>query len=93
MPGRGARYDVRTATQVRVELNLEDNAALIVVRDNGRGFDIDGAGGSELRTGLGLVGMRERATLCGASLSIESSSGAGTSVSLEVPLSASIWPR
>lgn len=86
-------YKHASATQVCVELAVEGDMALIGVRDNGAGFDVNGASGSGSRTGLGLVGMRERATLCGASLSIESSIGEGTSLSLRVPLSASIWPR
>ncbi|HEU5438751.1 MAG TPA: ATP-binding protein [Ktedonobacterales bacterium] len=68
------------------------------VRDDGGGFDYDGllrAGESGARPdgesslGLGLLGMRERAALIGASLSVESAPSAGTRVTLHVPLRAS----
>ena len=39
--------------------------------------------------GLGLVGMRERAMLVGATLLITSSPGSGCSVALSLPLSES----
>jgi two-component system sensor histidine kinase UhpB len=69
--------EARTAT---VELTRDDGLAVLVVGDDGRGFD-PGAGGA------GLRGMRERALLIGGALEIESRSGGGTRVRLAVPLS------
>jgi two-component system, NarL family, sensor histidine kinase UhpB len=50
------------------------------VFDAGSGFDAD-----EVPEGAGIRGMRERALLAGAALSIQSSRGVGTLVRLRVP--------
>ena len=56
---------------------------VLVIEDNGEGFDVEEA----LRCGrLGLVGMRERAEMLGGRLSIESTPGKGTAVYVEVPM-------
>ena len=66
------------ATNVEVILERRGNSVLLVVEDNGRGFETDTA--DSPGHGFGLVGMRERATLVGAVLEIESSPGMGTAV-------------
>lgn len=53
---------------------------LLEVGDDGRGFAFD-----ESERGLGIGGMRERALLIGAELTIESRPGRGTTVRLVVP--------
>jgi signal transduction histidine kinase len=67
---------------VRIELRIEDEKVIGVIRDEGRGF------GEESRTGagLGLLGMQERAAMIGGRLSIESQKGKGTSVRVELPV-------
>jgi two-component system, NarL family, sensor histidine kinase UhpB len=66
-----------SARTVRVELSFVGRTVLRI-SDDGRGF-------SEPRDGgLGLGGMRERATLAGGQLSIWSGSGAGTRVELTI---------
>ncbi len=80
--GNAARHSGASAVQV----TLARSAGLlrVVVADNGRGFDP--AVGHQ--SGLGLVGMRERAVLLGGTLHIDSAPGNGTRVVLEVPLGA-----
>jgi signal transduction histidine kinase len=51
-----------------------------VIEDDGRGFSAGSEG-----NGLGLLGMRERITLVGGRLDVESSPGSGTTLSIEVP--------
>jgi two-component system sensor histidine kinase UhpB len=66
-----------SARNVRVELSFVGRTVLRI-SDDGRGF-------SEARDGgLGLGGMRDRATLAGGQLSIWSGSGAGTRVELTI---------
>jgi two-component system, NarL family, sensor histidine kinase UhpB len=66
-----------SARNVRVELSFVGRTVLRI-SDDGRGF-------SEPRDGgLGLGGMRERATLAGGRLSIWSGAGAGTRVELTI---------
>src|SRR6188472_110109 len=69
------------AQRVEVRLRREEEGGVVLeVSDNGRGFAFD-----ESQRGLGIGGMRERALLVGAELTIESRPGAGTTVRLDVP--------
>ncbi len=66
----------------RVEVRLRrtgDGGVVLEVADDGRGFAFD-----ESQRGLGIGGMRERALLIGAELTIESGPGRGTTVRLQV---------
>ncbi len=74
------------ASNVSVLLELRKNNVVLIVEDNGEGFDAKEE--SVVRTsgkGLGLVGMRERAALVGGSLEIESAPGDGTTIFALVP--------
>ncbi len=51
--------------------------------DQGNGFDLHD---SKIDDGFGLVGMRERASLVGGSLCIDTQPGHGTLITLNVPL-------
>ena len=69
------------AGRVEVRLRREPSGGVVLeVSDDGRGFAFD-----ESQRGLGIGGMRERALLVGAELTIESRPGAGTTVRLDVP--------
>jgi signal transduction histidine kinase len=69
------------ARHVDVALTAQDGALEVTVKDDGVGFDVE-----RRRTGLGLVGMAERAELVGGHLDIESAPGAGTTVRARFPL-------
>jgi len=70
-----------SATQVEVTLDREGEHVALTVRDNGVGFDMD----APRRTGaFGLRGVRERATLLGGEVTIESAPGKGTRVELRL---------
>ncbi len=58
-----------------------DNELALAVRDDGRGVDTDPA----RPTGLGTIGMRERAMFLGGQLRIESEDGRGTAVRAVFP--------
>jgi PAS domain S-box-containing protein len=64
------------AGSVDVILERRADHVLLVIEDDGVGFDPAAAGGG----GFGLLGMQERAGLVGAMLEIESSPGKGTTV-------------
>ena len=70
------------ATVVRVRAGVEAGRLVVVVGDNGCGFDPDTVG----RTAFGLASMRERAALIGGELHIDSRFRDGTRISLFVPL-------
>lgn len=71
------------ATEVCVSLAVNSRQAVLQVRDNGRGIT---AGQAESPHSLGLIGIRERATLLGGSARIESAPGAGTTLTVVLPL-------
>ena len=71
------------AKSVRVSLCEAENDLCLVVADDGKGFSE-----SELSGSLGLLGMKERAQVCGGSLDIASSPGNGTVITVSVPLRA-----
>jgi signal transduction histidine kinase len=63
-----------------------DGEIILVVEDNGIGMSAkDKARGTTGSRGLGLAGMRERATLIGGTLEIESSPSKGTTILVRVP--------
>jgi signal transduction histidine kinase len=69
-----------SARRISVLLTRTARSAVLVVEDDGVGFD-------DARTsdGLGLTGMRERVALVGGRLRIETSD-AGTTIAVEIPL-------
>jgi signal transduction histidine kinase len=69
------------AGEIWIALSSTDGDVRLVVADNGRGFEPDAQAG----TGLGLLGMHERAELVGGKLSIRSAPGEGTTVDLYLP--------
>jgi PAS domain S-box-containing protein len=77
------------ATNASVILERRGDEVILVVEDNGKGFEADARGSNMLDShtgrGLGLVGMSERAAIVGGSLEIESSEGSGTTVFVRVP--------
>jgi two-component system, NarL family, sensor histidine kinase NreB len=71
------------ATRMDVVLDMRQGTMTLVIADDGVGFDA-----SDRRVtdeGYGLLGMRERAALVGATLEIESSHGRGTTIYVRVP--------
>ncbi len=70
------------ASAVTLSLSTDGANATLLVRDNGRGFDVDG----DFPGHLGLRTMRERAGKIGGEYQIESDLGAGTSITVIVPL-------
>jgi two-component system sensor histidine kinase UhpB len=64
-----------------------DHRAHVVITDNGRGFDsLSQARRPASDGGLGLVGMRERASLLDGTIDIVSHPGKGTTITLDIPL-------
>ncbi len=68
------------ADRAVVEVHEDASCVRVLVRDNGKGFDARSKG-----TGFGLLGMRERASLLGGELQIESPSAGGTELRARIP--------
>ena len=75
------------ATNVSVNSRLADGSWTLEVRDDGRGFDVEGMT-ARSRRNFGLQFMRERAELIGARLDLRSRTGDGTVVRLAIPIGA-----
>ncbi|MCY7303656.1 MAG: GAF domain-containing sensor histidine kinase [Thermoleophilia bacterium] len=72
-----------SAERVSIVVTRMPEKLIVIVEDDGSGFDPDAGPGE----GLGLLGMRERVQLLDGSLTIDASLGSGTMLALELPLS------
>jgi signal transduction histidine kinase len=70
------------ASIVRLSLGLRERSVVLTIEDDGRGF----SRAQEREGGFGLVGMRERIASLNGALDIESAPGAGTRLTIEIPL-------
>ena len=73
------------ASEVVLSLKMGEGSFILTVTDNGRGFD------PKLTTstgGMGLSSMNERVVKIGGNLCIQSEAGAGTIITVSVPLKA-----
>jgi len=68
-------------TQAQIEFQVADQSILLVVADNGKGFDP-----GNCNEGHGLMSLRERARSLGARLDVVSAEGAGTTITLRKEL-------
>ena len=73
------------ATRTEVVLQKQRDGLVLLIRDNGQGFD---SANPSFSKSLGLLGMRERAAMLGGQLKITSAPGQGTSVAAWIPLLA-----
>jgi signal transduction histidine kinase len=71
------------ATKVSATLQTTNDRICLSIQDDGKGFSL--INGDPGKT-LGLLGMKERATMIGGKLEINSSPGKGTAVVITVPL-------
>ncbi|MDX1548223.1 MAG: chemotaxis protein CheB, partial [Rhodothermales bacterium] len=70
-----------------VEISEDGSHLVIVVRDDGRGFDPEAAAHQRgAQDGLGLFSVRERLRLFGGDLEIEAAPGRGTRVTVRTPV-------
>ena len=71
------------ASQVWVDLSMDDDQVTLTIQDNGIGFNEEKSGSN----GIGLAGLRERITIAGGTLSVSSTPKRGTILSAQFP-----WP-
>jgi len=72
------------ASQVWVDLSMDDDQVTLTIQDNGIGFSGDRPGSN----GIGLAGLRERITIAGGSLMVSSTPKRGTILSAQFPWSS-----
>ncbi|MGC4073599.1 MAG: ATP-binding protein [Nibricoccus sp.] len=73
------------ATTIQLKLRTATNQLHLVIGDDGIGFTSDDG---TRKKGLGLTSIEERIHLLNGRLSIESSRGRGTTLSIRIPLSS-----
>jgi len=69
------------ASEIQVQLNNLDDELIIMVEDNGHGFDIQNA-----KQGLGLGNLQSRVNVLRGEMEIDSTQDKGTSVTVHIPL-------
>ncbi len=74
------------ADRLRVSLQSQEGALILLIEDNGQGFDPEkGLSQHAFGSGLGLQSMRERAELSGADYALTATPGKGTRIEV-------LWP-
>ncbi len=73
-----------SAATVRVQIDGTPEHYHLIIRDDGKGFDIH----QKKESSLGLRRMNERISLANGRMTIDSQRGAGTSISLQIPMNA-----
>jgi signal transduction histidine kinase len=75
------------ATRISISLMQDEQFLTLVVRDNGKGFDVPLAMDAVVSgKSLGLLGMFERTEIAGGSLEIDSKVGEGTTYCAKFPI-------
>jgi two-component system sensor histidine kinase UhpB len=75
------------AERAEIDMRWNGDALDVVVRDEGRGFDVPRT--VEDGSGLGLFGLGERADYLGGDVEVDSTPGRGTTVRIHVPRNGS----
>jgi signal transduction histidine kinase/ligand-binding sensor domain-containing protein len=72
------------ARQASVVVTRNEREVLLVIEDDGKGFNIETAEGPGKRRGFGITGLAERAGMLRAKLTVHSTPGQGTIVNLKL---------
>lgn len=79
-------YKHANATSAVVKMEVLPEKVNLMIRDNGRGFNVNKVFKDAERKGYGLIGIRERVQLLNGELEIQSSPGKGTSLTVSISL-------
>lgn len=77
-------YKHSEAKLAEVSIEKRGDLIVLIIQDNGRGFNPKDKMNRD--KGIGLIGMKERAALIGGSLEIESAPAEGTRIFVRVPI-------
>jgi signal transduction histidine kinase len=78
-----ARHSHATAVRIRVEQRSE--RLMLIIQDDGQGFDV------RHMKGLGLLGVQERVAHLGGTCNIHSKPGHGTILTVKLPFTKDRW--
>jgi signal transduction histidine kinase len=71
------------ASVISIQLIRHDDELVLVVEDNGIGFNVNNHNESE---GIGIRNIRSRVDFLNGNLNIDSYPGKGTTITVEIPL-------
>lgn len=72
------------ATWIQISAEQTERHFIVLIQDNGRGFDLENVKGSA--GGLGLPNIQQRALIHGGSVDIATAIGEGTSLTIRIPV-------
>jgi len=72
------------AKRVNVMLEKREHSIVLIIEDDGKGFNPEDK--INRSKGLGLVGIKERAALVGGTTEVESATGEGTTIFVRIPI-------
>ena len=76
----------KTAKNVQIRLERSATAIVVLIKDDGQGFDVAKIMGDQSSgNGIGLLGMQERIKLLRGSFHVDSQPGQGTCLSISIP--------
>ncbi len=78
-------YKHAQAKSVSVSVERRAGQVVVIVEDDGIGFDVDKAPLATDLPQIGIAGMRERADIVGGELSVDSAPGRGTTLRVKLP--------
>jgi two-component system, NarL family, sensor kinase len=73
-------YKHANATLIKIGIELKNNVILLIINDNGSGFDVN-----KVKAGIGLKNMNSRVNEIKGDLSIISQKEVGTTVTIKIP--------
>ena len=75
--------------KIDVTLKYEENEIILIVADDGKGFDVSTIPDTsrEDNSGFGMAMMRERVYLLSGKLDVKSSPGNGCEITVTIPIS------
>lgn len=73
------------ANEIAVKVEVTCESITMIVKDDGKGFNIKEAKGNKDKKSFGLIGMKERVDLLGGKMTIDSKEGLGTFIMFQVP--------
>ncbi|MFD2214839.1 sensor histidine kinase [Metabacillus endolithicus] len=73
------------ANEIAVKVEVTCESITMIVKDDGKGFNIKEAKGNKDKKSFGLIGMKERVDLLGGKMTIDSKTGLGTFIMFQVP--------
>ena len=80
-------YIAKHSEANRVEIRLEQRDSILTasIKDNGKGFDLEKVlRPDSLERGFGIIGMKERVSLLGGKIDIQSRPDSGTYIYIEI---------